>query len=234
MFKDGKNIISKVMVCLMLLSMFFVGRESARLVSSMQVLPVEKKVVVIDAGHGGIDPGKIGINNALEKDINLAIAKKLKRYLEQQDVTVMMTREGEEGLYRDSDSNKKVQDMKNRLEIIESAQPNLTVSIHQNSYTQESISGVQVFYYRDSEKGKRAALLMQDTLIQELKPEKEREAKENTSYYLLKKTTVPLLIVECGFLSNSREAALLVNNSYQEKVAWAIHMGVMRFLSEVD
>ena len=190
--------------------------------------------VVIDAGHGGIDPGKVGINDALEKDINLSIALKLKKYLEQQDIRVVMTREKDMGLYEESDSNKKVRDMKNRLAIMEEIKPELVISIHQNSYPEESVSGMQVFYYETSTEGKRLAEIMQQTMIVSLKPQKERTAKANDTYYLLKKTSAPIVIVECGFLSNRAEAELLVSSDYQEKMAWAIHMGVLRYLNQSE
>lgn len=187
-----------------------------------------KIVVVIDAGHGGIDPGKVGINQALEKDINLAIARKVKRYLELSDVEVIMTREGEEGLYRPEDSNKKVQDMKNRVALIDSSGADLAVSIHQNSYSEEYVKGAQVFYYATSLHGKAVAEVMQKTMAEELDKENRREAKANDSYYLLKKTQTPIIIVECGFLSNAEEAKLLTKDSYQDRVAWAIHLGILR------
>lgn len=126
---------------------------------------------------------------------------------------------------------KKVHDMKNRLSIIEEAEPILAVSIHQNSYPDASVSGVQVFYYKDSVKSKEAAEIMQKQLIQSLKPDKERVAKDNSSYYLLKKTSVPIMIVECAFMSNPAEAELLVQEDYQEKIAWAIHMGIMQYIN---
>ena len=121
--------------------------------------------------------------------------------------------------------------MKNRLAIMEGAKPALVVSVHQNSYHEESVSGVQVFYYRDSAEGKRAALLVQEQMIATLQPAKEREAKENSTYYILKKTTVPTIIVECGFLSNREEADRLTSEDYQERVAWAIHLGIMRYIN---
>ncbi len=188
-----------------------------------------KLVVVIDAGHGGIDPGKVGINQALEKDINLAIAKKVKRYLELSDVEVIMTREGEEGLYRPEDSNKKVQDMKNRVAMIDSSGADLAVSIHQNSYSEEYVKGAQVFYYATSLQGKAMAEVMQGTMAETLDKENRREAKANDSYYLLKKTQTPIIIAECGFLSNSMEAKLLTQEAYQDRVAWAIHLGILRY-----
>ena len=175
--------------------------------------------------------GKVGINQALEKDINLIIAKKVKRYLELSDVEVIMTREGEEGLYRPEDSNKKVQDMKNRVALIDSSGADLAVSIHQNSYSEEYVKGAQVFYYATSLQGKSVAEVMQKTLAEILDKENHREAKANDSYYLLKKTQTPIIIAECGFLSNSEEAGLLMQEEYQDRVAWAIHLGILRYLA---
>ena len=191
----------------------------------------EKLVVVIDAGHGGIDPGKVGINQALEKDINLVIARKVKRYLELSDVEVIMTREGEEGLYQPEDSNKKVQDMKNRVALIEEKKPVLTVSIHQNSYHEEYVHGAQVFYYGASEESKALAERIQQVLAAEIDPDNARQAKANESYYLLKKTSSPIVIVECGFLSNYEEAQKLSSELYQEKTAWAIHLAILQYIS---
>lgn len=193
-----------------------------------------KLLVVIDAGHGGIDPGKVGINQALEKDINLLIARKVKRYLELSDVEVIMTREGEDGLYSPEDSNKKVQDMKNRVALIDSSGADLAVSIHQNSYSEEYVKGAQVFYYATSIHGQKMAEIMQNTMAEVLDRENRREAKANDSYYLLKKTETPIIIAECGFLSNSEEAKLLMQEDYQDRVAWAIHLGILRYASTME
>ena len=200
---DRNKKATKVLTLLLVLAMILLARESAQFVSTIE--ETEKKAfqkngdeitIVVDAGHGGIDPGKIGINNALEKDINLAIALKVERNLRENGINVVMTRTDDNGLYKETDSNKKVRDMKNRLAIIEEAKPVLAVSIHQNSYPDSSVSGVQVFYYKDSVSSKNAAEIMQRQLITTLKPKKEREAKDNSSYYLLKKTSVPIVIVE--------------------------------------
>ena len=230
--KQGR-ILGIVMTCLLVLSILIVVKESAEYVSVLKEngTKATRHTIVIDPGHGGNDPGKVAINSALEKDVNLAIALKLKKYLEQEDMEVVMTRQEDKGLYEETDSNKKVHDMKNRLAIMEGAKPALVVSVHQNSYPEESVSGVQVFYYRDSAEGKRAALLMQEQMIATLQPAKEREAKENSTYYILKKTTVPTIIVECGFLSNQEEADRLTSEDYQERVAWAIHLGIMRYIN---
>lgn len=188
--------------------------------------------MVIDAGHGGDDPGKIGINGALEKEINLQVAEKLKAFLEASDVKVVMTRTTDGGLYDENASNKKVQDMKQRIQIIEEAQPQLAVSIHQNSYGEEYVDGAQVFYYNSSVQGKELAETIQNRMVQYLDPENHRVAKANDSYYLLKKTGKPIVIVECGFLSNGAEAEKLCDDYYQEKVAWNIHMAIMQYLNK--
>lgn len=214
------------------------GRDTAKakerlLNKKMQAEGNEKAAefcVVIDAGHGGKDPGKVGVNGAMEKDINLQIALLLKMYLEADDVKVVMTREDERGLYDESASNKKVQDMKKRLEIIEKAEPDLVISIHQNSYHEEYVKGAQVFYYTTSEKSKSLAEVIQAQL-KSLDEENSRQAKGNDSYYLLKKTARPIVIVECGFLSNREEAESLITPVYQEKIAFQIHMGIMKYLN---
>lgn len=230
--KRQSQILGMVMSVTLFVAMFWMSARTAYFsnVWNVQKQSESSKCVVIDAGHGGIDPGKVGINNALEKDINLAIAQKVKKYLEAQDIKVIMTREDDNGLYDDNDTNKKVCDMKERLRIIEEAAPKLAISIHQNSYPQEEVSGVQVFYYKDSLEGEKAAFIMQEQMIQTLQPNKERQAKENGSYYLLKKTSVPIMIVECGFLSNRNEAELLITDEYQNRVAWAIHLGILKYI----
>ena len=236
MTEKQSKVMGAIMSFLLIFAMLLVAKESAELVKVWNQQNEQERVmtVVVDAGHGGIDPGKVGVNDALEKDINLSIAMKLKKYLEQQDIRVIMTRETDMGLYEESDSNKKVRDMKNRLAIMEEIKPELVISIHQNSYPEEAVSGMQVFYYETSTEGKRLAEIMQQTMIVSLKPQKERTAKANDTYYLLKKTSAPIVIVECGFLSNRAEAELLVSSDYQEKMAWAIHMGVLRYLNQSE
>jgi N-acetylmuramoyl-L-alanine amidase len=228
----------KIFMAILVIALIFTVGKSAQFVSTVgeNVITIFKDknkdiTIAIDAGHGGIDPGKVGVNDALEKDINLAIALKLERNLAQNGINVVMTRTDDDGLYEESDTNKKVTDMKKRLEIIEAANPLLAVSIHQNSYPEPSVSGVQVFYYKDSIKSKEAATIMQAQMIKTLKPEKLREAKDNSSYYLLKKTSVPIMIVECAFMSNPTEADLLTQENYQEKVAWAVYLGVMEYIN---
>lgn len=194
----------------------------------------EKYTIVIDAGHGGFDPGKIGINNSLEKNINLSIAIMVKELLELNDIKVVMTREDDNGLYSSSDRNKKNADLKKRVEIIDEINPSLVVSIHQNSYSDSKIKGAQVFYHKKSNEGKTLAETLQTQLVDSLDKTNHRIAKSNESYYMLKKTECPLVIVECGFLSNPTEAELLISEEYQQKVAWAIHLGIIQYINGVD
>lgn len=193
----------------------------------------KRAVVAVDAGHGGRDPGKVGAGGQEEKEINLEIALRLKQYLEASDVTVVMTREEDLGLYSEEDSHKKAADMENRTRLIDSATPDLAISIHQNSYHQDEVSGPQMFYYAGSEKGKRLAEILQEELQTALAPERSnRSAKANNSYYLLLNVKAPMVIAECGFLSNPAEAALLSDKNYQDRIAWILHMGIMKYLNE--
>lgn len=255
MSENKNRILHLVMAGILLASMYLVAGKGAAYIEgnreekletlSEQVLPTEKvraeaskgevndKIcIVVDAGHGGADPGKVGANNALEADINLEIAKKLKVFLEASDYEVIMTRENKSGLYDEGASNKKVQDMKRRMEIIEKADPLLVVSIHQNSYHEEYVKGAQVFYYSDSVKSKALAEILQIQL-NVLSPSNTRQAKGNNSYYLLKKTEKPIVIAECGFLSNYTEAERLITPLYQEKLAFQIHMGIEKYINSL-
>ena len=189
--------------------------------------------VVIDAGHGGFDSGKVGVDGTLEKDVNLKIAKKLEKLLTAADVNVIMTRTEDTGLYSESSSNKKREDMDARVERMNKPLPDCIVSIHQNSYPEESIDGAQVFYYTGSDAGKTLAALIQDELITDVDPSNHRTEKSNSSYYLLKNASAPIVIVECGFLSNWAESKKLVDDAYQQKLAWAIHMGILQFLNQL-
>lgn len=224
--------IETIMGILLLVMVFGISREAGIMaVGQRTVSRKGNPVVAIDIGHGGNDPGKVGVDGSLEKDINLQIAKRLKAYLESSDVEVVMTRDDDTGLYNASDSNKKMADMRKRCEIINEATPDLVISIHQNSYHQEAISGGQVFYYKSSEKGKQLAEIIQKRFDYVLGENNRRAAKANDNYYLLLHVKQPIVIVECGFLSNWNEAAKLNSEEYQDKLAWTIHMGVMEFLN---
>lgn len=232
---NKKKIITMVAAALFLIGLSTaVGIKTFNVFNEKEQNPeilIPKCTIIIDAGHGGFDPGKVGVNNALEKEINLAIALKLKTLLEQNDVQVIMTRETDAGLYQESDSNKKNADLKKRVEIINSSDAVIAVSIHQNSFPQESSSGAQVFYHGKSLEGKVLSEIIQEQIKETIGDGNHRVAKSNESYYMLKKTEIPLVIVECGFLSNWKESELLVDDAYQSKMAWAIHLGIMNYIN---
>ena len=218
-------------ICLLAMVVMAVKYGSIRVTGSGDAYIKETPVVVVDAGHGGTDPGKVGVDGSLEKDINLAVAERLKTYLEQDDVKVIMTRETDTGLYSETDSRKKMADMKKRCEIIEESGADLVVSIHQNSYHEEYVSGGQVFYYKTSEKGKYLAEILQKRFDYVLGEANKRMAKANDNYYLLLHVKEPIVIVECGFLSNGKEAKRLEDEEYQDRMAWTIHMGILQYLN---
>ena len=218
------------MVCIVGLSPKGIARI-AELSEAREAVNEEKKqLIVIDPGHGGFDPGKVGVNDALEKDINLSIAFKLKNVLEEKGYEVILTRTQDVSLNAANDKNKKSADMKERVRIINEAKPVVAISIHQNSYPQESVKGAQVFYHQQSEQGKKLAESIQEQMKQTINDGNHRMAKANDSYYMLKKTECPIVIVECGFLSNQQEAALLLEEAYQEKIAWGILTGIQEYI----
>jgi N-acetylmuramoyl-L-alanine amidase len=197
-----------------------IGREAVPTFN----MPVAKKIVVVDAGHGGWDPGKISGTGTQEKDINLSIALKLQAYLENGGSVVMMTRIEDEAL-----GAKKAADMRNRKEIANLSKADIIVSIHQNSYPSGSVRGAQTFYFAESEKSKRLALSIQNELVDFVDPKNARSIKDNSKYFILKQTAIPAVIVECGFLTNSAERGLLTTDEYQEKIAWAIYKGIIAY-----
>ena len=219
-----KKIMELIFARAVLAGLLFAG-DKVRTYVSVQQENVRRNLVVLDPGHGGRDPGKVGAQGEQEKDINLAISLKVKERLEKDGMEVVMTREKDVMLADEDASNKKLEDLNNRISIINERQPAVAVSIHQNSYSDASVKGAQVFYFTHSDKGKQAAEAMQKELL-EFDQENTRKIKANDTYYLLKKTEVPTVIVECGFLSCPEEAALLTDEAYQKKLAEAIAKGI--------
>ena len=193
--------------------------------------PKNGKTVVIDAGHGGVDGGVVGVNTKTkESDINLTIARALKAGLESGGYNVVMTRSNSDGLYGLSSKNKKQKDMATRRDIIRGANADLVISIHQNFYPRRGVRGAQVFYAPNSETGKTMADSMQSIINLNL------EACSRTAmqgdYYVLQCSEVPSLLVECGFLSNPEDEKLLLDAAYQKKIAYTIYTGINTILSD--
>ena len=220
-----------LMACLLLVSLLILSKQAAQVAGTMGTAD-NSRTVLVDVGHGGADPGMIGVGGLEEKGINLQIAVKLKAILEEKGYTVVMTREEDKGLYDEDSRNQKAQDMQRRIAIIKECRPVLCVSIHQNSYQDSEVYGPQVFYYEDSAQGKELAELIQKELNTGLEVARPRVAKGNKTYYLLKRSESVLNIVECGFLTNPKEAELLQTEEYQKKVAEAVAKGIDAYLKE--
>ncbi len=186
--------------------------------------------VVIDPGHGGLDPGSIGRTSKVkEAEINLIISNILASYLKSVGITVVLTRTNENGLYGLYSTNYKKRDMAKRKEIIEEIKPNMVISVHMNSFTNSKLRGAQVFYDKSSEISRELALSIQKFFTQNL-PSSDKGVSVG-DYYMLKCTEAPSVIAECGFLSNGEDEKLLLDPAYQDKVANCIFMGVMNFLN---
>ncbi len=203
---------------------------SRRAMMTMNV-PSTKKVIVIDPGHGGIDPGAVSRSGILEKDINLKIALYLREYLEQSGSIVILTRDKDMGLYSANSSNKKREDLKNRKNIVRETNPDIFITIHLNSFTQSQYNGAQTFYPLDNPSGKRAAVLIQEELINALDKSNTRVALSKDNVYIINELSIPTVLVECGFLSNAEEAKSLNDSKYQRKIAWAIYVGLQDFFT---
>lgn len=191
--------------------------------------PLAEKTVILDAGHGGWDPGKTGTAGADEKTLNLEIVKRLQAYLELNGAEVILTRDADEAL-----GGGKREDMAVRKSIANESGGDILVSIHQNAFPSARAKGAQVFYHKSSEKGKQLAEILQESLRARLDGENARQAKENANYYILRTTAIPAVIVECGFLSNREEERLLNDAGYQEKLAWAIYCGILEYFEKED
>lgn len=193
----------------------------------------ELPVIVLDPGHGGEDGGATGTTGILEKDINLAVALKLRRMLEISGFQVVMTRDADISI-NDPDlptiKERKVSDLHNRLKIIEEQGDCIFLSIHQNHFTDGKYYGSQIFYSANDAQSKVMAESIRSEIIKLLQPENTREAKPATnSIYLLWNAKVPAVIVECGFLSNDSEAKKLSDPKYQEQMAFAVYSGFLDY-----
>lgn len=193
----------------------------------------EMPTVVIDAGHGGIDNGVRGINSGTdEADINLAIAKLLKGNFVNAGFNCVMTRTTEAGLYGTTEKGFKARDMQKRKEIITESNADMVISVHQNYCPLPSKRGGTVFFDKTSETGQKLALSIQTELNALPECVKPNEALHG-DYYMLKCTQSPSVIVECGFLSNAEDDALLNTEEYRKAVAYAIFKGAVCYLSTV-
>ncbi|WLR42019.1 N-acetylmuramoyl-L-alanine amidase CwlD [Bacillus carboniphilus] len=198
-------------------------------------LPLSGKIIYIDAGHGGPDGGAVG-GDLIEKDITLQIAKMLRDFLQEQGALVLMTREEDKDL-ADSNtsgySSRKIEDLKNRVDMINESEAELFVSIHMNALPSKKWSGAQTFYHGKYEENIHLAKFVQDELRKSLE-NTTRTARPIEGVFIMKYTNKPGALVEAGFLSNPEEAKLLGEKQYQEKVAASIYRGILRYFTSED
>lgn len=188
--------------------------------------------LVIDAGHGGIDAGTIGVDNANEKDINLSIALMLYDFAMVSGISSFLVRDGDYLVYSDND-DKSRSDLYNRMDYINSIENSSLISIHQNHFQDSSEWGMQIWYSPNDDKSK----IMADNILEITKSNLQSDntrlnKKSDSSYYLLYKAQVPSIMVECGFMSNSDENKKLQDNKYQKQLAYSIMLGFSEYITE--
>lgn len=188
--------------------------------------------ILIDPGHGGADGGASGADGTQEKDVNLAVSRALSSMLSVLGFPVTMTREDDRSIHSaDADSlrEQKVSDMHNRLALYEQA--SLVISVHQNQFSQSQYAGAQVFYAPKNPASQPLAASIREQVVALVQPDNTRELKRaDASLYLMSNATVPVALVECGFLSNPAECRKLADPAYQRQMAFAVAAGVLNYL----
>lgn len=199
-------------------------------------LPVSERIIVVDAGHGGMDGGAESASGIKEKDINLKITKYLKSYLEQGGAKVVMTRESDISLHENDNAairSRKRQDLLKRREIANTSGADMLLSIHLNQFEQSKYKGAQVFYETASPKSKLLATSIQSSMRENLdKTNTRTEMKIASNKLQFQDLNLPAVIIECGFLSNPEEALMLNTPEYQEKIALSIYLGVLSYYNQ--
>lgn len=197
--------------------------------------PKKEAVVVIDAGHGGEDGGAVAFDGTAEQAVNLEIARLLETQLNAFGVQTVMTRTTEESIHSGNANTireRKVSDIHNRMQIMESTENSMFVSIHQNKYESSSQWGTQVFYSPNTTSSAHLAECIQSSVITALQPDNKRMIKKSdSSIYLLYYAKKTAVLVECGFFSNPSETKKLKDPQYQKQMAFAIAAGILNYMN---
>lgn len=193
-------------------------------------------VFIIDAGHGGEDGGAVSSDGAtVEKDLNLQIAHKVRDLLASYGFPTHMTRTDDRSIHDESAKTvreRKVSDIHNRLDIVESYDNAILVSIHQNKYSSADSNGTQVFFSPNNPQSEILAQEIQSAVRNLLQPENSRMVKKSgSSIYILYNATKPAVMVECGFLSNPKDTKNLKQEDYQRHLAFSIVSGLLNYLN---
>ena len=196
-----------------------------------------EKVIILDAGHGGEDSGAVGAGGVLEKNLNLEIANAIRLALEEKGFTVIMTRTEDKMLYSEEENVKgmrKLSDLKNRVKIAENYPNALFISIHMNSFGASKYSGLQVYYSEDDNGSMALANSIQSSVKDKLQPDNNRVTKCGKELYLLERSPVTTVLVECGFLSNAEECKKLSEKEYQNQLSFAIVCGIIEYIENIN
>ncbi len=218
---------SALLLCAALL---FCRLQSAFPMAAVQAGAGERFTVVIDAGHGGTDAGAIGINGALEKDLNLVFAQTLAALFKENGANVVFTRETDALVLKAGEENapsRKACDLKNRAEIGNSVEHALFISIHMNSFPEEKYKGFETYYSLNTPESRLYAEAIQSTVKERHEPESRRRAKGSEDIYLLANLEGPAVLIECGFLSNKEDAAKLSSKDYQKELCFSVFCAIM-------
>ena len=195
------------------------------------------KVIIIDAGHGGEDPGAVGVNGVYEKDLNLEISMILGEMLKEKGYTVLYTRTEDKMLYTPEENIKgmrKISDLKNRCLIANSYEDAIMVSIHMNTYGSSKYSGLQVYYRDGDSQSQELANSIQGSVRETLQPENNRNIKDGKNLYVLENCQGTAVLIECGFLSNKAESEKLSEKEYQKQLSFSILCGIINYIDKLD
>lgn len=205
----------------------------------IKIMPITNKTIIVDAGHGGIDPGSMTDDQSVkEKDVNLKITKKVKELLEASGAMVILTRNDDTSLYTEQVGKtirqKYNENLKNRKKIIQESSADMFISIHLNKFQESKYYGAQTFYPAGKEDDKQLATYIQGELKRVVDKTNNRKIKSTNDIYLIKDNEIPSTLIECGFLSNDKEAKLLNDEEYQDQIAWAIYVGIQKYFSGTE
>jgi len=221
-----KNILT-ILTIIIISAIFTLGIV---VVTNNQTSPHLPYTIVLDAGHGARDNGCSGINTGIyEKTINLEITQKLETSLKDFGFKVILTRQDDTPLYQEFAENYKLSDMEKRIEIINSTKPDFVISIHCNSYPNTHQRGAQAFYQENNNLSKNLATAVQECLISQIDTAR-REANYG-DYYILNQSACPAVLIECGYLTNPEDEILLTTDDYQNKIAYSITCGIMKYFN---
>lgn len=227
--KKGTILLSVCIILLITASILTSVFVNDAVTTSNSVSLTYRPTIVIDPGHGGEDGGAITSNNIPEKNINLSISLKLRDLFQSNGFNVIMTRETDTDLSNGDDHAKRT-DINNRVDIFNSSQDNIVISIHQNKFTQSQYNGTQIFYSDNVDDSKNLAECVRQSVVTLLQPDNTRLCKEvGSEIYILDNSQVPSILVECGFLSNEKEAKMLQSDEYQSELAYSIFLGFMEY-----